>query len=229
MPPSPVRSADSGRTLAFSASREFAVCLTAVLLVGLGALQSSAASRASGVAVLASSIEVAPVALPDGPLPSRADRMPMIESPVAGAVAAPPAPVPAPPPPPAVPRWLPTGTGMWLHEWRKSENGDPRAVIARAQQTGLSHLYVQTGSSGKGWIGEEVLSALMPLTEGAGLKVIAWDFPKLVNPEADARRMALAATWSRPGAARVAAVAPDIETAAEGTRLSPDRVIRYYA
>ena len=230
MPPPLVTAPGRFHTLAFSASREFAVCLTAALLVGLGALQSAAAPVGSRAAApVSSSVEVAPTPLPDGPLPTRADRLPVMETAVAGAVAAPPAAVPAPPPPPAVPRWLPTGTGMWLHEWRKSENGNPRAVVARAQETGLSHLYVQTGSSGKGWIGEEVLSALMPITDGAGLKVIAWDFPKLANPEDDARRMAMAATWSRPGSARVAAVAPDIETAAEGTRLSPDRVIRYYA
>jgi len=117
---------------------------------------------------------------------------------------------------------------MWLHDWVKSENGDARAVVARAQRTGLSHLFVQTGSSKKGWIGEEVLSELLPATVGTGLSVIAWDFPKLDDPEADAQRMALAATWSRPDTPRVSAVAPDVETAAEGTRLTPDRVIRYY-
>jgi hypothetical protein len=118
---------------------------------------------------------------------------------------------------------------MWLHDWVKSENGDARAVVARAQRTGLSHLFVQTGSSKKGWIGDEVLSELLPATAGTGLSVIAWDFPKLDDPEADAQRMALAATWSRPDTPRVSAVAPDVETAAEGTRLSPERVSRYYA
>jgi len=59
--------------------------------------------------------------------------------------------------------------------------------------------------------------------------VIAWDFPKLDDPEADARRVARAATWSRPGTPTVAAVAPDVETAAEGAKATPDRVRRYYA
>ena len=40
--------------------------------------------------------------------------------------------------------------------------------------------------------------------------------------------MARAATWRRPGVPGVAAVAPDVETAAEGTRVSGDAVTRYY-
>jgi hypothetical protein len=74
-----------------------------------------------------------------------------------------------------------------------------------------------------------VLGQLLPATAGTGLKVIAWDFPKLNDPEEDARRMARAASWQAPGAPRVAAVAPDVETAAEGTNLSADTVSRYYA
>jgi hypothetical protein len=145
------------------------------------------------------------------------------------------APSPVPSPTPAAPspgpedRWLPTGTGMWLHEWARSEAGDAAAVVARSQESGFSHLYVQTGSTKKGWIGDEVLGQLLPATAGTGLKVVAWDFPKLIDPEDDARRMARAAQWNVPGVPRVAAVAPDVETAAEGTRLSADAVTRYYA
>jgi hypothetical protein len=117
---------------------------------------------------------------------------------------------------------------MWLHDWRRSESGHAHEVVARAQRSGLTHLYVQTGSSKKGWIGKEVLNQLMPATAGTDLKVIAWDFPKLDDPEADARRLARAAWWNRSGAPMVAAVAPDVETGAEGTRLTRDRVIRYY-
>jgi len=199
--------------------------------VGLGAIQSAAEPLLPGesaVSTLASPLQVAPSALPVGPVPGRADRLPLMDPPVTPPLPALPAPAAPAVPAPAVARWLPTGTGMWLHDWRKSENGDARAVVARAKQSGLSHLFVQTGSSKKGWIGEEVLSQLMPATAGTGLKVIAWDFPKLIDPEGDARRMALAASWSRPGAPRVAAVAPDVETAAEGTRITAEGVRRYY-
>jgi hypothetical protein len=128
-----------------------------------------------------------------------------------------------------VDRWLPVGTGMWLHDWRRSENGHANEVVARAEKVGLTHLFVQTGSSKKGWIGDEVLGQLLPATSNTDIKVIAWDFPKLVNPVADARRMAKAALYRKAGAPRVAAVAPDVETGAEGTHLSARGIDLYYS
>lgn len=125
-------------------------------------------------------------------------------------------------------RWLPTGTGMWIHEWSRTEGGNGRAVVSRARAAGLTHLFVHTGSSGIGWIGGPTLSSLMPATKGTHLKVVAWDFPTLVHPEADARRLARAAWWHQPGVPMVAAVAPDIETASEGTRATRTSIERYY-
>jgi hypothetical protein len=118
---------------------------------------------------------------------------------------------------------------MWLHEWNKSQGGNARDVVARSQRSGFTHLYVQTGSTRKGWIGDEVLNELLPATRGTGIAVIAWDFPKLIDPEADARRMARAVSVSPGGGPSVMAVAPDIETAAEGTRINAPNVTRYYA
>jgi hypothetical protein len=215
-------------------TREVSLTLAAVLLVGMGA-----ATTGPDTAPASSSTGAAPASAP-APSPT-----PVTEALSAGDLAAraadlsrpstPPAPAPKPAAaaapaaaPAQVERWLPTGTGMWLHEWRRSESGHASQVMARTKVSGLTHLYVQTGSSKKGWIGEEVLSQLMPATKGTDVKVIAWDFPKLIDPEADARRMARAAWWNRPGAPMVSAVAPDIETAAEGTRLTTDRVVRYY-
>ena len=127
-----------------------------------------------------------------------------------------------------VERWLPAGTGMWIHDWSRTEGGHAGLVVQRAKAAGLTHLFVQTGSSKKGWIGQPVLSQLLPATKNTDIKVVAWDFPKLVNPEDDARRLAKAAWWRRPGVPMVAAVAPDIETAAEGTHATPSTINRYY-
>ena len=213
--------------------REIAICLSAVLLVGAGAAQSISADQSPVL------LEKAYVA--DGPDPSSspaakaAQRHPLAElAPAAAVLAASAARRPAPAPgqaskPAPVVRWLPTGTGVWLHEWRRSEEGHALEVVQRAERANVSHLYVQTGSSRKGWIGQEVLSQLLPATKGTDLKIIAWDFPKLDEPEKDARRLARAAFWHRDGVPMVAAVAPDIETAAEGTRATPERVRRYYA
>jgi hypothetical protein len=125
-------------------------------------------------------------------------------------------------------RWLPTGTGMWLHEFDRSQGGNGRAIVARAKAAGLTHLFVQTGSSKMGPIGSPALRQILPATKGTGIRVIAWDFANLRNPERDARRLAMAARFRCGGCPRIAAVAPDIETAAEGTRINGSNVIRYY-
>jgi hypothetical protein len=163
--------------------------------------------------------DLRPPTTPPAAPPASAAPAPAVEAPAPAAPETPPAPAE---------RWLPTGTGMWLHDWVRSEGGNAAGVVARSQASGFSHLFVQTGSTKKGWIGDEVLGQLMPATVGTDIKVIAWDFPKLIDPAEDARRMAYAAWWSAPGAPRVAAVAPDVETAAEGTRLTPHAVLEYY-
>lgn len=214
-------------------SREVSIAVAAVLLVGVAAAGAEETEPAPVAAVTASPAP-SPSEVFHEPttLQKLAARTPDLTVPAPPKPAAKPKPAPKPPPEPVLrkgDRWLPTGTGMWLHEWHRSEGGSAAKVIARSKQVGLTHLYVQTGSSKKGWIGQEVLSELMPATKGTDIKVIAWDFPKLLDPEADARRLARAAWWNQKGAPMVAAVAPDVETGAEGTRLSTDRVKRYYA
>ena len=212
-------------------TREVSITAAAVLLVGVAAAGAEQTEPAPVPAAAASPAPSASAAF-SGPttLQKLAARTPDLSVPATPAPAAKPAPKPhAQPAVRKGDRWLPTGTGMWLHEWNRSEGGSARKVVARSKQVGLTHLFVQTGSSKKGWIGQEVLSELMPATKGTGIQVIAWDFPKLIDPEADARRLARAAWWNQKGAPMVAAVAPDVETGAEGTRLSTERVHRYYA
>jgi hypothetical protein len=131
--------------------------------------------------------------------------------------------------PPARPRpWLPTGTGMWIHEWPKTMHGNARQVIGRARAYGVTTIYVRTGTKKAGFNGGPILHALLPQTRGTNIKIVAWDFPTLENPAADARRLAAAVRY-RAGSdsPQVAAVAPDIETGAEGTRSSWRRVSAY--
>jgi hypothetical protein len=208
-------------------TRELSLVLTGVLLLGFGAVGAAASPSRTAVNLASAELPVAvrqpsPVAVRLDPgaavptAPQHRAAAPAKAAAVAGPVAR-----------PKVKRWLPTGTGMWIHEWNKTESANAAAVVQRAQSAGLSHLFVQTGSSKKGWIGDPVLGSLLPATAESGIKVIAWDFPKLIYPEDDARRLARA-TWSRPGMPRVAAVAPDIETASEGTHATADSINRYY-
>ena len=135
-------------------------------------------------------------------------------------------------PEPIVPgrKWLPTGTGMWTHMWDKTEGGNASAIVQRAQDAGLSHIFLRTGTKKGGFDGAPMLRQLLPATRGTDIKIIAWDFPYLVNPKADALRLAKAALYRPPGRGtpRVAAVAPDIETASEGTKLTGYAVRIYY-
>jgi hypothetical protein len=123
--------------------------------------------------------------------------------------------------------WLPTGTGMWIYQWNHSNGGRPGAVIKRAKAVGLTHLFVRTGSTHDGFTGAGVLRAILPAAHKAHLAVIAWDFPELTHPVADARRLAQAARFVLRDGARVSAVAPDIETPAEGTHSTAGAVRLY--
>jgi hypothetical protein len=198
-------------------AREVSVASAAVLLVGFGAISQLSSPAPLAAAMTVASPAVSAVAVGEkimravGPHPVRAHPAAVRRAPAR-----------------PVARWLPTGTGMWIHEWSKTEGGNGRKVVRRAKLAGLTHLFVKTGSSHDNWIGGKVLGQLMPATKGTNIKVVAWDFPTLVHPEADARRLARAAWWHKPGVPMVAAVAPDIETASEGTRANRNSIERYY-
>jgi hypothetical protein len=113
-----------------------------------------------------------------------------------------------------------SGKGIWLTVWPGGRVDVP-AIVATARSAGLHQLWLRTGSSQNGFYGTTTLRALVPAAHAAGISVIAWDFPTLSNPAADAARAALA---FRSGADAFSA---DIETAAEGTYLTARRV-RYY-
>jgi hypothetical protein len=202
-------------------AREVSVASVAVVLVGLGAISQLTTSLPLATAVSVATPASAGVTVGQqlakavGPQAPKAARPPKVAVRTVAATK-------------PVERWLPTGTGMWIHDWNRTEGGNGRKVVRRAKLAGLTHLFVQTGSSKKGWIGGKTLSQLMPATKNTNIKVVAWDFPKLVHPEADARRLARAAWWHKPGAPMVAAVAPDIETASEGTHATRDSIERYY-
>jgi hypothetical protein len=117
---------------------------------------------------------------------------------------------------------------MWIYQWHASAGGSARRIVSRARHVGLSTLYLRTGSSHDGFTGGRVLPALLRASRGSHVHVVAWDFPTLRRPVHDARRLARAARIGRSGnGPHVAAVAPDIETPAEGTFNAAWRVRTY--
>ena len=124
------------------------------------------------------------------------------------------------PPPRHVDLSAVSGKGIWLTLWPGSPL-NVNQLIATAHAAGLRQLWVRTGSNPDGFYGATTLEALLPAAHAAGIAVIAWDFPALSNPVADAAR---AAGALRAGADGFAA---DIESAAEGTYLTARRVAYY--
>ncbi|HVA61282.1 MAG TPA: hypothetical protein VNG13_12225 [Mycobacteriales bacterium] len=114
------------------------------------------------------------------------------------------------------------GKGIWLTLWPGSTL-DPARVVAQARAAGLTQLWVRTGGSDQGFYGRRDLAGLLPAAHRAGLAVIAWDFPHLSDPAADARRALAAARLGVDG------FSADIETTAERTYLTARRVAYYLA
>jgi hypothetical protein len=153
----------------------------------------------------------------------------------------PPGPPPPPPPKPKVktknlPAPVPmvahhpslravSGKGMWLTTWQDS-TVDVATVIAKARAAGLRQLWVRTGGTPQGFYGHRVLDRLLPAAHAAGIDVVAWDFPKLSDPVADAARAARTVTASY-GGQRLDGFSPDIETINEGTFNNPARIRVY--
>ncbi len=141
---------------------------------------------------------------------------------------------PAPPPtvlqsPAVAKKWLPSGKGMWIYEPAKSEGGNVDAIVAKAKATGLTHLWVRMGSAWDGFNVAPFVDRLLPAAHAANIKVIGWDFPKFEPVEADIHRAITMIRHTTPGGHRIDAFSPDIETRAEGTRLSPQAARRYGA
>jgi len=138
------------------------------------------------------------------------------------------APVPpttvAPPPPAPV---VPTGKGMWLWLPDQVEGGDPAAIVARAQASGLTHLYVRMGSSVDGFNAAGFLDALLPVAHAAGLRIIGWDFPYFDDANADVLRALEAINYTTPTGDRIDGFSADIETPYEGVALTAEIAAAY--
>ncbi|HJV09653.1 MAG TPA: hypothetical protein VJ653_08220, partial [Acidimicrobiales bacterium] len=134
------------------------------------------------------------------------------------------------PAPAAAPKkWLPSGKGMWIYVPDKTEGGNVSAIVAKAKATGLTHLWVRMGSAWDGFNVAPFFDKLLPAAHAANIKVIGWDFPKLdpMGPDLDRARAMINFTSSSGD--RIDAFSPDIESPAEGTRLTPDNAKRYGA
>ncbi|MFN2507137.1 MAG: hypothetical protein ABR540_23490 [Acidimicrobiales bacterium] len=134
-----------------------------------------------------------------------------------------------PPPVKTLERQLPYGKGMWIWQVNQTESGDVGAIISRAKEVGLTHLYVRMGSSGEGFYAGPFLNKILPAAHAAGIRVYGWDFPRLIDWEADVRRATEAINYETPTKQRIDGFAPDIETQSEGTHITAESGAAYGA
>lgn len=118
------------------------------------------------------------------------------------------------------------GKGMWIWLFNQVEGGDPVRIVRRARSLGLTHLYVRSSSTTSGLKFLKDIDRIVPVAHAAGIKVIAWDFPTLRDPYADARRMTYVIDHRTPGGDRVDGMAVDLETGGEGVSLTTVRARR---
>jgi hypothetical protein len=118
------------------------------------------------------------------------------------------------------------GKGMWIYEFDLIMGGNVKKIVDVSKAYGLTHLYVRAGTTRSGLDTWPDVLKILPVAHAAGLKVIPWYFPYLRNPAADARRT-IAMVRTVINGHRVDGFAADIETRAEGTKLSTKAVKQY--
>jgi len=136
----------------------------------------------------------------------------------------------APGPVPAVvaAKPMPTGKGMWIYEFDRTEGGNADAIVARAKANGITHVYPRLGSHWDGFNARKHLDAFLPAAHAAGLLVFGWDFPRLGDSlSSDIDRARAMITYTSKSGDRFDGFSADIETINEGSHVSPDVALVY--
>jgi hypothetical protein len=136
-------------------------------------------------------------------------------------------PPPAPARDPSAPLTAVSGKGMWIWQYHRTEGGEPEAIVDRAVATGLRQVWIRVADSQYGFYGDDELAQIVPRAHRRGLAVIAWGFPHLYDPVADATWSRAVLDWRAPGGERVDGFSADIEMATEGVELTGRRAALY--
>ena len=123
---------------------------------------------------------------------------------------------------------MPTGKGMWIYEFPRTEGGNMDAIVAKAKATGITHVYPRMGSHWDGFNARQYLDAFLPVAHAAGLKVFGWDFPRLGDSlPSDIERARTMINYTSPSGDRLDGFSADIETINEGSHVSPEVAAAY--
>jgi len=109
------------------------------------------------------------------------------------------------------PAGLADGAGLWVNLWHYPE-GDLDAYCTQLQQHGIRNLFIQTSRSNTEAIRQpDRLGAVIEASHRHRIRVIAWSFAELVDPEADAEKLIAAARFESPQGERLDGVAGNLE------------------
>jgi hypothetical protein len=196
------------------------LCAAVVLAsLGLAALQGQF-DRTTATDVAFSVGRVSP---PAGAVGRADEIVPAVEMPVAEAADAA---MTATPGAPA--KAMPTGKGMWIYEFPRTEGGNMQAIVARAKANGITHVYPRMGSHWDGFNARQYMDAFLPLAHAAGLKVFGWDFPRLGDSlPSDIERARAMINFTSSSGDRLDGFSADIETINEGSHVTPEIALVY--
>ena len=118
------------------------------------------------------------------------------------------------------PIWAPiAGKGMWMPS-PLIEMADPTTVVEAARNLGLTHIYLETGASGRGFYGRQGVDRLVPVAHQYGIKVVGWVLTSLNDVPSDVSLCATIANYQTPSGDRLDGIAPDIEDNLDATDVS---------
>ena len=123
---------------------------------------------------------------------------------------------------------MPTGKGMWIYEFPRTEGGNIDAIVDRAVANGITHVYPRMGSHWDGFNARQYLDKFLPKAHAAGLLVFGWDFPRLGDSlGSDIDRARTMINYTSPSGDRLDGFSADIETVNEGSHVSPSIALAY--
>lgn len=112
------------------------------------------------------------------------------------------------------------GAGIWVNMWNYPAPAEADNYCRTLKEHGISNLFVQTSRSTTPAISSpEALGTLIETCHKNGIRVIAWSFAELLDPELDAQKMVLAARFTTPAGDHIDGIAPNMEKNLESWRI----------
>ncbi|MDZ4833056.1 MAG: hypothetical protein SGJ27_04575 [Candidatus Melainabacteria bacterium] len=119
----------------------------------------------------------------------------------------------------ASPVGLADGPGIWVNLW-SYPTADVESYALKLHNNGIRNVFVQTSRSNTPAIRQpEVLGPLIDACHHYKIRVIAWSFLELGNPEADAQKLIEAARFRSATGQTFDAIAPNMEKDLDSTKV----------